>query len=203
MRTTLATLLLLVLLPAGVMAQRGRVGGGRQMQSRAQLESRVMQRFLEQSGREIGLDANEHARVQRWLQDSQARRRELNDEAAVIRQRLLDAVRDPNTSDAQFERVLNDVNQLREREHEMWKQDQQQLATLLPPRKRAQFVVRYLRLQDTIRDIIQQRDTTLHELGGPGAFGPPMVEGGNPFLGRTGGPEPPMARSMGGAQRGR
>jgi uncharacterized membrane protein len=183
-------LLILLVAPSAALAQVGGRGGVRQMQSRSQLEARVYQRFLEQSGREIGLSSTERSRLARWLNDSQANRRELSADAAAVRRRLLDAVADPQTTDAEFETVLRDLNRLRDREHDLWQNDQRELEQLLPPRKRAQFVVRFLRLQDAVRDLIQQRDSAAGPRGGPpllpgedDAIAPVTIRGGNPFLG--------------------
>ncbi|MCI0434692.1 MAG: hypothetical protein L0271_13780 [Gemmatimonadetes bacterium] len=159
MRTIGIMTLLVCVLPAGLQAQGGR-RGQMQMNRRAQLESRIVERFVEQSGREIGLDDNERRRVEQWLQDSQERRRELARDAADARLRLMDAVRDPRTEDAVFARILDDLDGLREREHQMWKDDQKELSVMLSPRKRAQFTVRLLRLQETIRGMIERRDST-------------------------------------------
>lgn len=198
----------LVTVPATASAQVGGRSGVRQMQSRSQLEARVYQRFLEQSGREIGLNSDERSRLQRWLQDSQDQRRILSDQAEAIRERLLRAVANPETTDGEFEQILGDLNGLRNREHELWQRDQQELAELLPPRKRAQFVVRFLRLQDAVRDLIQQREGGA-EVENPGRGGgieiqETTVEGGNPFAGakrpeRV--PVPDPIRSRGGTGR--
>jgi chromosome segregation ATPase len=183
------------------MAQVGGRGGMRQMQARSQLEARVYQRFLEQSGREIGLSSDERSRLQSWLQDSQDQRRNLSDQAGAIRERLLRAVANPETSNAEFEQILGDLNNLRDREHDLWRRDQEQLAEMLPPRKRAQFVVRFLRLQDAVRDLIQQRegggdDPITSDAGALDEETTPiMVKGGNPFVGGAGRAErnPPAA----------
>ena len=190
---TAGTVVLLLVLPVAASAQVAGRGGARQMQSRSQLEARVYQRFLEQSGREIGLSSDERSGLQSWLQDSQDQRRNLSDQAAAIRERLLRAVANPETPDAEFEQILGDLNNLRNREHDLWQRDQRELAELLPPRKRAQFVVRFLRLQDAVRDLIQQRDpggagplSSMPDADVPADAVPITVEAGNPFLGGNG-----------------
>jgi hypothetical protein len=74
-----------------------------------------------------------------------------------LRQKLTEALRDSRTSDDQFSDILDDIDELRGREHELWKREQDRLSKTLTPRQRAQFMVRWLRLQDTIRDMIDQR----------------------------------------------
>ncbi len=173
MRVIAAAVLMMCLVPGGLMAQRGQM----QMNRRAQLEQRIVQRFMDQSSREIGLDARERGRVEAWLQSSQERRRNLAADAAETRRRLMAAVVDPQTDDATFASLLDEFETIREREHRQWQQDQTELKSLLPPRKRAQMTVRLLRLQETIRSMIEERR---EPGGGPGG---PGVEGADPRAG--------------------
>lgn len=186
MRATMAVVVLLLTLPAGLTAQGGR---GRQMQMnrRAQLESRVVQRFVEQSSREIGLDENERRRVGEWLESSQEKRRVLAADATETRRRLMDAVLDPRTDDATFRGILDDLDALREREHQQWKDDQDQLKSMLAPRKRAELTVRLLRLQDAIRTLIERRDSTGGTDAGldEGGVTPGGASAVDPFIGHV------------------
>jgi hypothetical protein len=174
----LAALLIALVPQPGAAQMRG--GRGRQQQrldgqagmNRAQLERQILQRFVEQSGREIGLNGPTQSRLQQILNESNARRRELTQEGAQLRQRLIAAVRSSDTSDEEFSSILADIDALREREHELWRKDQESLSKELTPRQRALFTVRWLRFQENIRDLIDRRQ------GGGG--GPPPPEGGAP-----------------------
>ena len=125
--------------------------------NRAALERQILQRFVEQSGREMGLNGPTQTRLQQILNESNARRRQINQEGVQLRQRLVDAIRNPQTTDGDFAAILTEIDALREREHELWRDDQQLLAKELTPRQRAVFMVRWLRFQENIRDLIERR----------------------------------------------
>jgi hypothetical protein len=148
----LIALLVASLLPAGLEAQgRGRAGGpprsDLQSQNRRMLERQILQRFVEQSGTEMGLNTNARTELSRIMDETNDERRALAVEAAQLRQKLSEALRDNRTPDGQFTDILDDI----------WKREQDRLSKTLTPRQRAQFMVRWLRLQDTIRDMIDQR----------------------------------------------
>jgi len=155
--------LLVMLVPAGVRAQgrRGRAGGPprleMQNQNRRALERQILDRFVEQSGREMGLDADAKAELGRILDSSNDERRALAVEAVQLRQKLMEALRDSRTTDARFREILDAINEVRGREHDLWKHEQDMLSKTLSPRQRAQFMLRWLRLQDNIRGLIDQR----------------------------------------------
>jgi chromosome segregation ATPase len=158
----LIAVLVATLVPAGLEAQgRGRGGGpprsDLQSQSRRMLERQILQRFVEQSGQEMGLNTNARTELSRILHDTNEERRALAVEAVQLRQKLTEALRDNRTTDDQFDDILDEINDLRRREHDLWKREQDRLSKTLTPRQRAQFMVRWLRLQDTIRDMIDQR----------------------------------------------
>jgi hypothetical protein len=137
-------------------------GRGRRMQNagemrRAALQQQVVQRFVERSSRELSFSPAERTRVQEILLQSNARRQELAGEAVELRRRLNEAMRDPQTTDETLAALLDRLVDLREREHRMWRAEQDELARILPPRKRAQMTLRLLRLQDEIRAMINQR----------------------------------------------
>jgi hypothetical protein len=166
--------LLLALLPMDAAAQvgRGRLPPAAQNR-RAALQRQVVQQFVEQSARELNLNSNERNRIQQILMAGDARRQQLAQEAALLRRRLNLALRDPQTEDATFDSILNEMASLREREYQMWRQEHDELARTLPPRKRAQMTVRLLLLQERIRTLINQRppgvvDTTGDTLSLPG-----------------------------------
>lgn len=162
MRRILIVILLAVLAPAGLEAQgRGRAGGpprsDLQSQNRRALERQILERFVEQSGQEMGLNTNVRTELGRILDDMNEDRRTLAIESAQLRQKLSEALRNSMTTDAQFTDILDEIDDLRRREHDLWKREQDRLAKALTPRQRAQFTVRWLRLQDNIRDLIDQR----------------------------------------------
>jgi hypothetical protein len=144
-----------VALPAQAMAQVRPPNLQQQMNAdrlnrRATLERQILERFVDQSAAEMRLPRARRDRLERWLTESTAERQDLTARAGLLRQRLVEAVADPRTTDAQFEGILDDLDYLRQREYELWKRDQQELAQTLTPRQRAQFAIRLLRLQEMI-----------------------------------------------------
>lgn len=159
MRYALVLLLTLVL-PVGLSAQRGRGAGAGQaaMANRAALERQIVQRFVEQSSRAMGLKASDQGRFEQILRQGNERRRTLAERGIALRQQLMEAIRTPSTSDDDFRRILDDIDRLREEEHAQWRADQNAVAEVLTtPRQRAVFTARWLRLQEVIRDVIAQR----------------------------------------------
>lgn len=162
MRNVAFALLVAALMPIAAEAQ---VGGRRgqpprmqaQQQNRRALERQILRRFAEQSGQEMGLTPVLRGRLAQILDNSNEQRRALAVESAQLRQRLTEALRDTRTTDDQFRDILDDMDDLRSREHELWKRDQEALAGALTPRQRAMFMVRWLRFQDNIRDLIDRR----------------------------------------------
>ena len=159
---TFVIVAVLACLPAGLSAQvRGRRPPPRleaqARPNRAALERQILQRFVEQSGREIGLNGSTQTRLQQILNESNARRRQINQEGVALRQSLMDAIRNPQTTDEEFASILTEIDGLREREQELWRSDQQALSNELTPRQRALFTVRWLRFQENIRDLIDRR----------------------------------------------
>ncbi len=157
---TLTTMLLLAWLPAGAGAQgRGRAlrppprMGPAQMNRRTQLERQILRRFVQQSGREMKLSSDTQNRLEKILNDSNDRRRDLVQRSMEVRRRLAQASRDPRTSDADLHAITSEVEALRQREQEQWRRDQDALATTLTPQQRAQFMLRWTRFQERIRQM--------------------------------------------------
>lgn len=171
MRILWLSLVATLAVPAAGWAQRPPPLQQRSMDRRGVLERQILQRFVQQSADEMRLAPERRDRLERWLTESTAERRVLSEQAAGLRQRLMAAVRDPATTDAEFERVLRELDQLREREYELWKRDQAELTRTLTPRQRAHFAIRLLRLQE----MIDERRDGPPPGGEPPGGGPPRL----------------------------
>jgi len=153
----------LLLLPLPVSAQRGRMAGPpgmgqqAQMRQRIALERQIVRRFVEQSGREMGLDAEQRTRLETILRAGNDRRRDLAARGVELRRRLMLAIRAPDTPDTTFTNILESIDRLREEENAQWRADQDSIRYMFSPRQRALFTAGWLRLQETIRDVISQR----------------------------------------------
>jgi Spy/CpxP family protein refolding chaperone len=158
-RATLLMLALLVL-PCWAGAQQGTPDPARRAALEARrdsLEAEVMQRFLEQLTRELKLDTDQRVQTERVLREGGLRRRELMRASAELRGRLFRAIRATDTPDAEFHRLLAEHENLRHRENDLWRREQDELARVLTPRQRAQFLVQWVRFQDQVREIISQQ----------------------------------------------
>ena len=126
---------------------------------RAQLEARVLERFLERAGAEAGMSDAQRARVRTILQESVQRHRERVETGARLRRELISAVRAPGTSDAELERILAQIEELRAQEHASWQSDQEAIAGVLSARQRATFSLRWMTFQESVRAMMGARRT--------------------------------------------
>ncbi len=124
---------------------------------RMMLERQIMQRFAREVGSELRLSEDRRSRLEQWLIQSNQRRRDLAREANGLRRQLAEAVRSTNTSDAEFERLLTQIREVRQRELDQLGRDEDELAQTLSPRQRAEFYLRLARLQERIRQMVAER----------------------------------------------
>ena len=143
---------------------------GQERARREQLEAQIAQRFMNHAAMELQLDASARTRLEQHLRTTAPRRRALAQNTVQLRGQMLRAVRDENTPDGEFTRLINEMTRLRDQEEEMWKSDQESLSRILSPRQHARFVVMWIRFNEQVRDMAMGR--------GPG--GPP---GGPPRSG--------------------
>lgn len=124
---------------------------------REHLEALVLSGFLTRTAQETGMSDDQRTRVEEILVASAARHRERVAAGAVLRRELGQAVRSDATTAAEFERLLDRVERLRTDEHQAWQNDQRAIAEILTPRQRAAFAVRWIALQESIREMIGRR----------------------------------------------
>jgi Spy/CpxP family protein refolding chaperone len=145
------TILAMLALPLSLAAQRQPV------RNRMLLEQQVMQRFAHQVSDSLRLSGEGRAQLERWLVQTNTRRRELVRETVGLRRQLAEAVRKPETTDAEFERLLDRLADVRRRQLEQLQQDEQELRSTLTPRQRAQLFLGLARLQERMREIMAER----------------------------------------------
>ncbi|HEX2167104.1 MAG TPA: hypothetical protein VHG09_07655, partial [Longimicrobiales bacterium] len=107
--------------------------------------------------RDLEMTDDQRDQTERVLRESGLRRHALSRESSRLRSRLYRAARDSTTADAEFVRLLEEYETLRAREHDLWRQAQDQLARILDPRQRTQFLLAWARFQDDMREIIARR----------------------------------------------
>ncbi len=159
--------LISVLVPAGSVAQGGRLDrpgpgrgalqGQRPPVRRDVLEAQVFERFMNKVSTDMKLDQPGQQRLRQHLQQSGQQRRQLTQQTVQVRRRLMQAVRDSTVTDVEVERLLNQFEQLRTREQELWSRDNAALSQILTGRQRAVFVLEFMQFNERIRDLVQQR----------------------------------------------
>ena len=171
MKRLMLALLLLLAGPWGLAAQRGDdlpvarsgvmrpgPGGRRQM-----LQQRVIARFMDRVSLRLGLDPGERQRLEQVLRSDEAERRGLAREARDVRLQLVRAAADAGTPDREFDRLLGRMGDLRARDLELWRREQSQLATVLTPRQRAQFMAMRLEFLEMVQRARSARQQPLAE----------------------------------------
>lgn len=162
MRIIVAMLVLAASVPATLGAQvRGQVPP-----ARAQLELQITQRFARQMQMDLGLTPQVRDRLQTLLLEKTQRERGREREMNQLQQRLAAAVQDANTTDAQFQQILEDIRELRQREHEEWMNEFAELRDSLTPRQQAQLTLGLVRFQRRILEQIQNRPAQRGRGGG-------------------------------------
>ena len=163
-RVLTATALFLVLVPAALHAQQTAQSRRAVLDARRDsLEVEVVRKFVHRLARDLELDASQQTRTVVVLRESGVRRRDLSRASSQLRSFIHRAARDTTTSDAEFIRLLGEYEVLSSREHELWRREQAELASILDPRQRAQFLLSWVRFQDDMREILSRR---MRELDG-------------------------------------
>jgi hypothetical protein len=163
-RILVAALLLLASAPAVTQAQQTEQARRATLDARRDsLEAEVVRKFVQRLARELELDPDQQAQTVQVLRESGVRRHELSRSSAELRGRMYRAARDTTTSAAEFIRLLAEYDALSSREHDLWRHEQTELARILDPRQRAQFLLSWVRFQDDMREILSRR---MRELDG-------------------------------------
>jgi uncharacterized membrane protein YccC len=139
------------LLAVGLLVPAAAAGQQQPSTRRGQLERQVISRLVDRAAQELELDAGGRVRLERVLRTSVEQRRAIAEEAARLRQELARALRDPATPEREFERLLNELAELRAREARLWREEQDSLAGVLTPRQRARFMLISARVNERIR----------------------------------------------------
>ncbi len=124
---------------------------------RQQLQQQVFARFMDRAQQRLGLSPTDRQRLEQVIRANEVQRRQLAWEARMVRQQLTAAARDPNTPQADYDRLLARVADLRERDLALWRSEQTQLATVLTPRQRAQFMAMRMEFAELVQRMRQRR----------------------------------------------
>ena len=137
-------------LPVG--AQQQRTG-----QERRELETRILAEFMARVAQQSDMSETQQVQVRAILEESAARHRERTVAAMRLRRALVEAVQNAATPEAEFTRIMREIEALRADEQDAWQADQRAIAGVLTPRQRAIFSVRWLDFQDRVRAVMGAR----------------------------------------------
>ncbi|MDH5758646.1 MAG: periplasmic heavy metal sensor [Gemmatimonadota bacterium] len=150
---------------------RGQRRGGGEPPPRSELERRVRARYGEIIRERLGLTEEQHAALGEAMRESSQRRQELMREQRELRVEVADLLAAPEPGEEAARELLRRVAELRSREADLSREEQERLLGVLTP-------VQYLRLQ-AIREEMAQRVQRLRGgLGAPPGTGVRMRPGG-------------------------
>ena len=181
----------LALLPAPLLAQEGpprrppaeapRMQGmtpeQRQamQQRRAAMRAQVHARFVEIAAERLGLGAAERTRLGQVLDRTMEKRQALAEEGRELRLRAARALADSAGAPAP-QAILQELTRLRERELQLWRDEQRELSTFLTPRQRLELMAMRARFDERVMQLRSgPGGGWIDEAGGPGVerpFGP-------------------------------
>lgn len=108
---------------------------------RAALEAQFFGRFIDRIATELELSPAKRDELAQALRQSGQRRWALLQEAWRLRAELARLADSPDARDDEISRTLTAIEDLRDREHALWRDEQRALAAVLTPRQRARFEV--------------------------------------------------------------
>jgi Spy/CpxP family protein refolding chaperone len=113
---------------------------------------RLRQRFMDVATEQLDLSERQRAEVGRIFDGTMERRMELVRDQTELQRRIMAALRDPATQDADFRRLVERITELKRREVELLEWQQSQLSRVLEPRQ----TLRFLLLQQRVAERIQR-----------------------------------------------
>lgn len=120
-------------------------------------EGRLMEMFLDHATRELDLTTEQRTGLRRVLQETFARRALLAREARELRHGIQDALSDPETDDAAFQRLSAAILDLKRRELELLDWQRDRLAEVLRSRQALRFMLMQEQLAQRIESMRRDR----------------------------------------------
>ena len=163
-------------LPLAAGAQEGgppqpRRQGPPTAEQREEMQRRIEMRFLDMAAERLELDASQRARLDAVMRYAAGERRSIAEEGMRLRREAADLLRADTDDGARAEHILTELTRLRERELEMWRREQRELADVLTPVQRLELMAMRARFTERVRDVRGR---------GPDGAGPPRRRDGGP-----------------------
>jgi sirohydrochlorin ferrochelatase len=136
------TLIVAFLLPVAAAAQiRQPPNASKQRyDERADLQAQVYSTFMDRATERMRLAGSDRGRLETLMRENEYRRVALGRESSELYRQLGYALSVRGTPDAEFTRLLDRVTELRQRELDLWRAEQNALSSVLTPRQRAEFM---------------------------------------------------------------
>lgn len=122
-----------------------------------QLRSRLMGRFLDHASEELDLSEDQTRRLHQEFGAMQEQRRSLIREQRAVRLRLEALNQEGRASDAEARELLQRAADLKAREAELWREEQDRIGRVLTPAQQARFLVLQERFAERVRQMRQDR----------------------------------------------
>lgn len=120
------------------------------------LEAQVLNRFVNRASMDMGLDATQRQHLIDVVRGSAQRRKALNQRSMQLHRQFAVAIRDLDTQQDAFTKMLADHQALRREEQQIADSEQAELQKFLTPRQQVTFLILWIRLQENARQIQMQ-----------------------------------------------
>ncbi len=121
------------------------------------LRAEVMRRFLEHASRELDLTEEQRRELAAELQGMHERRRALFREQREVRWQLDELARSVRGEDAEAQQLLRRTAELKGREAELWRDEQERIGRILKPHQQVRFLMMQERFAERVRALRQRR----------------------------------------------
>lgn len=122
-------------------------------EQRAEMRQRIELRFLDMAAQRLELDANQRTRLGAVMQHAAGERRSIAEEGMRLRREAANLLRTGGSDDARAEHILTELTRLREREMELWRREQRDLAGVLSPVQQLELMAMRARFTERVRGV--------------------------------------------------
>lgn len=136
---------------------RGQERQFRQEEQREHLRAELMHRFLDRASRELDLSEEQRQKLVQEFRGIHERRRGLVSEQAQLRRELHELASRDAVTDEEARRLLGRAAQLKAREAELWRQEQEQIGHVLTPRQQLRFLIMQERFAQRVHEMRERR----------------------------------------------
>ena len=130
---------------------------GRQAGDAERLRSRLMTQFLDHASKELDLTEDQTRRLHQEFGEVQEKRRSLIREQRAVRLRLEALNQEGRASDDEARQLLQRAADLKAREAELWREEQERIGRVLTPAQQARFLMLQERFAERVRQMRQDR----------------------------------------------